>query len=92
MKLLGILFVFAGYVLVYAATAAGGKFATDPWASLFADAYTDAGGQGAPLPTTGTIAPGVVSSYPPSTVPTTGTTAQRLAAIAQRRHIPLKNP
>lgn len=44
MKFLGILFVFFGYMLVYASTAAGGKFATEPWAGLFADAYT-----GAPL-------------------------------------------
>lgn len=44
MKFLGILFVFFGYVLVYAAVAAGGKFATEPWAALFADAYTGAGG------------------------------------------------
>jgi hypothetical protein len=43
-KLLGILFVFLGYVFVYASTAAGGKFATEPWAALFADAYMDAGG------------------------------------------------
>lgn len=43
MKFLGILFVFFGYVFVYASVAAGGKFATEPWASLFADAYTDAG-------------------------------------------------
>lgn len=40
MKFLGILLVFAGYVFVYASVAAGGKFATEPWASLFADAYT----------------------------------------------------
>ena len=42
MKFLGIMFVFSGYVLVYASTAAGGKFATEPWAGLFADAYTGA--------------------------------------------------
>ena len=42
MKFLGILFVFFGYMLVYASTAAGGKFATEPWAGLFADAYTGA--------------------------------------------------
>lgn len=40
MKFLGTLFVFFGYVFVYASTAAGGKFATEPWAGLFADAYT----------------------------------------------------
>lgn len=42
MKFLGTLFVFAGYVFLYASTAAGGKFATEPWAGLFADAYTGA--------------------------------------------------
>jgi hypothetical protein len=41
-KLLGILFLFFGYVFVYASVAAGGRFATEPWAALFADAYTDA--------------------------------------------------
>lgn len=51
MKFLGILFVFFGYMLVYASAAAGGKFATEPWAGLFADAYT-----GAPAPPTPTIA------------------------------------
>jgi hypothetical protein len=43
-KILGILFVFFGYVFVYASVAAGGRFATEPWAALFADAYTDAAG------------------------------------------------
>lgn len=42
MKFLGTLLVFAGYVFVYASVAAGGKFATEPWAGLFADAYTGA--------------------------------------------------
>lgn len=43
MKFLGILFVFFGYMFVYASVAKGGKFATEPWAGLFADAYaTDA--------------------------------------------------
>lgn len=32
--------MFLGYMLVYAAVADGGKFATDPWSSLWADAYT----------------------------------------------------
>lgn len=40
MKSLAILLVFGGYTLVYAATANGGKFASEPWAGLFADAYT----------------------------------------------------
>jgi hypothetical protein len=46
MKFLGTLFVFAGYVFLYASVASGGKFATEPWAGLFADAYT-----GAQIPT-----------------------------------------
>lgn len=40
MKALAILLVFGGYSLVYAAVANQGKFATEPWAGLFADAYT----------------------------------------------------
>ncbi len=32
--------MFAGYVLVYASTAEHGKFAKEPWAGLFGDAYT----------------------------------------------------
>lgn len=36
--------LFLGYSLVYAAVAAGGKFATDPWNGLFSDAYVDLGG------------------------------------------------
>jgi len=40
MKSLAILLIFGGYTLVYAATAKQGKFATEPWAGLFADAYT----------------------------------------------------
>jgi hypothetical protein len=61
-RFLGILFVFFGYMFMYAATAAGGKFAAEPWASLFADAYT-AGNvpeTGTPLTPSGTGA--VVSS------------------------------
>jgi hypothetical protein len=38
-QFVGILLVFGGYVLVYAAVAAGGKFAADPWAGLYGDAY-----------------------------------------------------
>lgn len=41
MRFLSTLLMFAGYTLVYAAVAAGGKFATEPWAGLFADAYTE---------------------------------------------------
>lgn len=40
MKAFAILLTFAGYTLVYAAVANRGRFATDPWAGLFADAYT----------------------------------------------------
>lgn len=32
--------LFAGYLLVYAAVANHGQFATEPWAGLLADAYT----------------------------------------------------
>lgn len=41
MKPLPIVLIFSGYALIYAAVAAGGKFATEPWAGLFADAYTE---------------------------------------------------
>lgn len=40
MRLVSTLLVFAGYTFVYASVAAGGRFATEPWAGLFADAYT----------------------------------------------------
>ena len=40
MRLSGTLLLFGGYMLVYAAVAAGGKYATEPWAGLYADAYT----------------------------------------------------
>lgn len=40
MKALATILIFGGYTLVYAATANQGKFATDPWTGLFADAYT----------------------------------------------------
>ena len=39
MQFVGILLVFGGYMLVYAAVARGGKFATEPWAGLYSDAY-----------------------------------------------------
>jgi hypothetical protein len=39
-KALAIILIFGGYTLIYAATANRGRFATDPWTSLFADAYT----------------------------------------------------
>lgn len=44
MKFLGGIFLLAGYMLVYAAAAKGGQFATDPWTGLFADAYEGFGG------------------------------------------------
>jgi len=40
MGFIGTLLIFAGYTLVYGAVAKGGRFATDPWAGLYADAYT----------------------------------------------------
>jgi hypothetical protein len=40
MAFLGTLLIFAGYTLVYGAVAKGGRFATDPWAGLYLDAYT----------------------------------------------------
>lgn len=40
MRFVSTLLVFAGYCFVYASVAAGGRFATEPWAGLFADAYT----------------------------------------------------
>lgn len=39
MKALSAILIFGGYMLIYAATANQGKFATEPWAGLFADAY-----------------------------------------------------
>lgn len=39
MKVLSIVMILAGYTLIYAAIADHGKFATNPWAGLFMDAY-----------------------------------------------------
>lgn len=39
MKFLSTLLMYTAYVLIYSAVAAGGKFATEPWNALFADAY-----------------------------------------------------
>lgn len=39
MKFLAIILTFGGYTLIYAAVAKQGRFATEPWAGLFADAY-----------------------------------------------------
>lgn len=40
MNLLGIGLGFLGYVLAYASTANHGRFATQPWLGVVADAYT----------------------------------------------------
>lgn len=40
MRFLSLFLIFAGYVFIYASVANQGKFATDPWAALLADAYT----------------------------------------------------
>lgn len=42
-----IVFIGAGYLLVYAAVANGGRFAAAPWAGLMEDAYTGSRGGGA---------------------------------------------
>lgn len=39
MGLLGVSLIFVGYVLCYASVANHGKFATEPWRGLTADAY-----------------------------------------------------
>lgn len=41
MKFLSGLFLLGGYTLIYAAVAKQGRFASEPWAGLLADAYTD---------------------------------------------------
>jgi hypothetical protein len=38
-KFLSMLLILGGYMLVYAAVAKGGVFATEPWLGLYADAY-----------------------------------------------------
>jgi hypothetical protein len=40
-KFLGGILILVGYMLVYAAVAKQGRFASEPWAGLYADAYTD---------------------------------------------------
>ena len=37
--------MFIGYLLVYAAVADSGKYATQPWKGVLGDAYTDTGPQ-----------------------------------------------
>lgn len=39
MKFLSVLLLLGGYLLVYAAIAKNGRFATEPWEGLFHDAY-----------------------------------------------------
>lgn len=39
MKFLAIAYLFFGYLLVYAAVANHGRFATSPWAGVLYDAY-----------------------------------------------------
>lgn len=67
MNLLGIGLGFVGYVLVYAAVANHGRFATSPWAGVIGDAYTgehvDIGKGPQPVPLddgTGSSSPGTV--------------------------------
>jgi hypothetical protein len=57
-QFIGVLLVFGGYMLVYAAVAHGGVYATEPWLSLYADAYTGkTGGTGPSIPSTNPLAP-----------------------------------
>lgn len=65
MRFLSSILLFAAYVLIYSAVAAGGKFATEPWAALFADAYmtpdsgpTPPGQQGSPTASSPGLSPG----------------------------------
>lgn len=44
---LGNLLMLAGYTLIYAATANGGAFASNPWQGLWSDAYQQDSGAGA---------------------------------------------
>lgn len=39
MKFLSTLLLLGGYLLIYAAVAKSGRFATQPWEGLFQDAY-----------------------------------------------------
>lgn len=67
MRFLGTLLLFSGYVLIYSAVAAGGKYATEPWLGLLVDAYT-----GDPLINVANVAPGTKGSF---TVPGLGLVA-----------------
>lgn len=48
MKFLSTLLLFSGYLLIYAAVAKGGRFATEPWEGVFHDAYTGEGASPSP--------------------------------------------
>lgn len=70
MNLLGIGLGFLGYVLVYAATANHGRFATSPWLGVIGDAYTGEhtnigqGPQPAPLDGSTSSQPGASALQP----------------------------
>jgi hypothetical protein len=59
--------VFSGYMLVYASVAKGGLFALEPWAGLFADAYSTT--------LTQSQADSGVSPTPAASAPNVGTAA-----------------
>lgn len=73
MRFVGTLMIFGGYIFIYAAVADSGRFATEPWASLYADAYT---GQSSlatsSTPTTST--PAASSTTPAASSPATANT------------------
>jgi hypothetical protein len=46
MKFLSVILTFVGYMLLYAAVAAGGKFAKNPWQGVLQDAYEVAATEG----------------------------------------------
>jgi hypothetical protein len=72
MRFVGILMLFGGYVLVYAAVANSGEFATEPWAGVLADAYTTS-------QSTGTTASGspATSATAPSSAPSAASTVPK---------------
>lgn len=73
MKFLSKLLLLAGYTLVYASVANHGKFATEPWAGLFGDAYATPSTQtqksgGSNSETSGKSTGGTVSNNPQQAV------------------------
>lgn len=46
MTLVGMILMWLGYVLLYAGIANHGRFATQPWAGVYADAYDSGIGTG----------------------------------------------